>query len=84
MQSVYTLSKLAQLRWSSRVTRMPDERLPMITSGGKALTRSPKRNLTKTLFLSSFFLCVWGGKYNSFACRQKTFQMILIQALKVE
>ena len=28
MQSVYTLLKLAQLRWTSHVTRMPKERLP--------------------------------------------------------
>ena len=28
MQSVHTLLKLAQLRWTSHVTRMPDESLP--------------------------------------------------------
>ena len=28
MQSLHTLLKFAQLRWTGHVTRMPDERLP--------------------------------------------------------
>ena len=35
MQSVYTLLKFAQLRWTVHVTRMPEERLPKKILYGK-------------------------------------------------
>ena len=52
MQSVFTLLKLAQLRWTGHVTRMPDERLPRKVSMENCKKESAhkvaKRNDTKT------------------------------------
>ena len=57
MQSVHTLLKLAQLRWTGYVTRMPYEQLPKKsflwrTSGGKALSRRLKTRYKDTLKVS--------------------------------
>ena len=54
MQSMHTVLKLAQLRWTGHVIRMPDARLPKKVflwrttgPGGKALSRWPKETLQR-------------------------------------
>ena len=52
MQSVHTLLKLAQLRWTGHVTRMPDERcqrkFSMENCKKESAHKVAKRNITKT------------------------------------
>ena len=52
IQSVHTLLKLAQLRWTCHVTRMPNERLPrkfsMENCKKESAHKVAKRNATKT------------------------------------
>ena len=60
MQSVHTLLKLAQLRWTCHVTRMPDERLPKkILYGelqiGKHSHGGQKKRYKDTLYLMQFW-----------------------------
>ena len=49
MQSVHILLKLAQLRWTGHVTRMPDERLPKKILYGKRSHGGQKKRYKDTL-----------------------------------
>ena len=64
MQSVHTLLKLAQLRWTGHVTRMPDERLPKkVLYGelqeGKRSQGGQKKRYKDTLKALLFQLSPW-------------------------
>ena len=61
MQSVHTLFKLTQLRWTGHVTRMPDERLPKTVlygelQEGKCSQGGQKKRYNDTLKASLFQL----------------------------
>ena len=52
MQSIHTVLKLAQLRWTGHVIRMPNERLPRKSSmenyKSESALKVARRNATKT------------------------------------
>ena len=61
MQSVHTLLKLAQLRWTGHATRMPDERLPKKILYGELqvgkLSHGGQKKRYKNILKASLNLC---------------------------
>ena len=54
MQNVHTLLKLAQLRWTGHVTRMPDERLPKKVLHGELQEGKPSQGGQKKRYKDTF------------------------------